>query len=167
MHSTVVLFALVTLACIGAPLSRDRAGGTQGSFASCIQCCCMTAMTPRSVCCAGSCRALPNMESWHIPWLHGRSLQQRAAKQQAMPHTAGRTAGRGVPMCMWNDIKESCSPSQLVFLALDATPSTVLHRCADQCPAGQSTALVPVHTSTTAMVPVPCALTAGICTWKD
>lgn len=35
-----------------------------------------------------------------------------------------------MPACMWNDVKESCSPSQLVFLSLNSAPSTVVHRCA-------------------------------------
>jgi hypothetical protein len=34
-------------------------------------------------------------------------------------------------MCMWNDVKESCTPSQLVFLSLNAAPTTVLHRYVD------------------------------------
>lgn len=33
-------------------------------------------------------------------------------------------------MCMWNDVKEACSPSQLVYLALDAPPTTLVHRSA-------------------------------------
>jgi hypothetical protein len=56
-------------------------------------------------------------------------LQQQAApaastKQPALP----TTTGRGMPMCMWNDVKESCTPSQLVFLSLNAAPTTMLHR---------------------------------------
>jgi hypothetical protein len=138
MHSRVVLCIYVTLACIGTSLCRNRAGGTpKVPVPAASTAVAVTATTQRSFCCAGSCRALPILDTWHIPWWHGRSLQQRAAKQQATPGTTGR----GVPMCMWNDVKESCSPSQLVFLALDATPSTILHRCADQCPPGQSPAL--------------------------
>lgn len=101
------------------------------------------------LCCAGSCRALPGVTSWHIPWWPGRMLQQRAARQQA----SLRTTGRGVPMCMWNDIKESCGPSQLVFLSLDAAPSTVLHRCAHRSPSQPLVQSNPMHPTSAASLP--------------
>lgn len=51
-----------------------------------------------------------------------------------------------MPMCMWNEVKEFCSPSQMVFLSMDAPPSTVLHRCADKscdlCPVPLQMSLV-------------------------
>jgi len=32
-------------------------------------------------------------------------------------------------MCLWNDVKEACYPSQLVYLSLSSAPSTIMHRC--------------------------------------
>jgi hypothetical protein len=82
------------------------------------------------LCSADSCRALPNINLWQIPWWHGRSLQQRARPGGQGP--GGSSTNQGMPMCMWNEVKEFCSPSQMVFLSMDAPPSTVLHRWADK-----------------------------------
>jgi hypothetical protein len=87
---------------------------------------------------AGSCTGLPAPSSWHIPWpwWHGRSLQQRPSTAAALPGAgaastptaAAAVAARGVPMCLWNDVKEYCSPGQLVLLSLTAPPTTMMHR---------------------------------------
>lgn len=34
-------------------------------------------------------------------------------------------------MCVWSEVKEICTPTQLVFLSLDAPPATLVHRCAN------------------------------------
>jgi hypothetical protein len=52
--------------------------------------------------------------------------QQQLRKLQQQPAATG--APIDVPQCLWNEVREVCTSSQLSYLAVSSPPVTVFHR---------------------------------------